>query len=378
MIEQRKEINILHLRSSGGLYGAEGVILTLAKELNNLGFNNYIVCINNFKNPHTELVDEAGKIGLSAESVPCRGRIDIKTIVAIRSSIKKYRIDILHCHDYKANFFGLFATMFLNISLITTNHLWTSETLILRFYEFLDGFLINGFHKVVAVSDEIKKELKKCVFKKSKIVTIYNGIDVNKYSLSSNGERIRKEFKIKDGYKIVGSVGRLSIQKGYDYFLEAARMVLDEMQQTVFLIVGDGILRRDLEEKVKRIGLINNVIFTGARTDVLDIYSCLDIFVLSSIREGLPMVILEALAMKKPAIATNVGGVSRVIKNERTGILLPPRNPEYLAQAIISLLKERDKAEFLALNGRKFIEEKFSSTVMAQKYNRIYEKLARL
>lgn len=373
MSRKVNEINILHLRSSGGLFGAEGVILNLAQYLNGTGFNNFIACLNNSENPHTELLREAKKFGIKTIRVNCRGRFDLRAIFEIRNLLISHRVKILHCHDYKANFFGFWASRFLNLKLIATNHLWTKETMALRFYEFIDAILLNLFHRVIAVSDEVAKEVQRlCMFKK-KLTIVYNGIDLSKFSPSANGQKLRKELKIPKTHKVVGAVGRLSVQKGFADLLEAAKVVLNEISEVYFLIVGNGPLKEHLQKKVKNLGIEHNVIFVGERKDMVDIYNCMDVFVLPSLLEGLPLAVLEALAMQKPVIATRVGGVPLVIHPNRTGILLKPHKVRDLTVAIMNLLNNRKKTKSLASNGRKFVKENFSAERMAEDYRKIYE-----
>ena len=167
---------IVHLRSSGGFYGAEGVILNLALELNGL-INNIIVCLKNPKCSSVELVEKAKEAGIRAETVLCWGK-DLRAIITIRRFTKEYEIDILHYHDYKADIFGFIAVRGLRTMIITTNHLWTKTTKVLRFYKLLDGFIIRFFNKIVAVSEEIKKEILQQFISKEKVVTMSNGINL--------------------------------------------------------------------------------------------------------------------------------------------------------------------------------------------------------
>lgn len=369
------KINILHLRSSGGFFGAEGVILNLAKELDDLGLNNYVVCLNNPKDPHIELVNEAKKIGIYAESVVSRGKLDLRTIFQIRALLKKYKIDVLHCHDYKTNLFGFFAAKGLNITLVTTNHLWTKATRALRFYEFLDGYLIRYFNKIIAVSEKIKKEIIERGVPEEKIVIIYNGIDLNSFSHNVDTQSLKKEFNLNGSGPIIGTVGRLSIEKGIIYLLYAAKEVLRNFPDARFLIVGEGPLRKELIGKVKELEIDENVIFTGMRRDMANIYSLFDFCVSSSLREGLPLVILEALAMKKAVIATDVGGISTIIKDGETGILLKPRDWQGLARAIINLINNRHKTNTLGERGQNLVRENFSAKTMAVQYKQVYEEV---
>jgi glycosyltransferase involved in cell wall biosynthesis len=368
-------MKIMHLRSSGGFFGAEGVILNLANGLNKLGFDNHIVCINNVKNPHVELLAEAQKLGIKTESVSCKASIDTKAIFHIRRTIRENKIDILHTHDYKANFFGWMATLFLPVKRVATNHLWTGETIALRVYELIDGFLLNCFDKIVAVSDKIAEDCRKFLLNKGKLKIIYNGIDLNKYSLQSPSLKIFAELGLPKNSKVVGAVGRLTPQKGFNFLIEAAKQVLDGNPNVIFLIIGDGPCREALLKQAKALNVDKKVIFTGIRTDMGNMYNLMDIFVLSSLSEGLPLVVLEAMAMQKPVIATTVGSVPKLVYNEQTGLLVNAKDPQSLASGIVSLLNDKPKAEFLAAQGKKLVEEKFSSTGMIQQYKEIYEAL---
>ena len=368
-------MNILHLRSSGGMFGAEGVILNLSRELKELGIHSHIICFKNAQDGHEELVEEAHKLDLSAESFVCAGKLDFKAITYIRNIIKEKNIDIVHCHDYKVDFLGFLAALFLNVKLITTNHLWTSETTALRIYEFCDALLMNVFDKVVGVSDAISKQVCQFNLFKSKVVTIYNGIDLTKYDIHSKhaNHNFKKTLGIPEQDVIVGAVGRLSVQKGYTYLLEAVKQVLQEFPHMTLVFVGDGVLRESLEKKVKELGIEKKVVFAGIQKDMVNIYRNIDVFVMSSIDEGLPLVLLEALAMQKPAIVTDVGAIAKVVKHNKTGLLLESRNVGALKGAMLELLNNKEKAQELACNGRKLIEKNFSSKSMARQYKEVYK-----
>jgi glycosyltransferase involved in cell wall biosynthesis len=370
------KINVLHLRSSSGFYGAEGVIINLARASVTLGINSLIVDIKSSTNLQDKrFMEEAQKNGLQAKTVLCRGKIDIRTIGFIRKILKESNISILHCHDYKANFLGRLATIFLKTKTVATNHLWTNETFSLRLYEFFDAIILNFFDIVIAVSSQVAEEINSFLIFKKKLITVHNGIDLDKYSLKSNSNSLRSEFKISAQNIIIGSIGRLSVQKGFLYLLEAFNKLSKENFDATLLIVGDGPLRNYLENKARSLDIKNKVIFTGARSDMHNIYSSLDIFVISSIKEGLPLVLLEALAMKKTVIATKVGGIPSVITHGINGVLVKPRDAEGLACAMIDLLQDKNKAETLAYNARKSVESNFSMNHMAKKYKDIYKTL---
>jgi len=368
-------MKIMHLRSSGGFFGAEGVILNLARELERSGTYNLIACIDNAKNSHVELVEEAHKLNLKTASINCRRRLDIGTMRNIRRLIKEHNIGILHCHDYKSDFYGFLAAAFLNVKLITTNHLWTKETGLLRMYEFLDSVLVNFFDKIVAVSDEITSEMvKKPWLNRRKVITIYNGISTDKFYADSP-EKAKNRLNLSPSSNIIGFVGRLSSQKGLEFLLETAKHIVKDVPDTNFLIVGKGDLDDKLKHKVIELGLHDKVIFTGEKRDLTDVYSAMDVFVLPSVREGTPLVILEALAMGKPIVATDVGGVSKIMKSSMAGILVKPKDVDGLTKAIMFMLQNKEEASVFSSRGRSFVESRFSAKRMAEQYREVYEHL---
>ncbi|MDH5769316.1 MAG: glycosyltransferase, partial [Nitrospirota bacterium] len=176
-------------------------------------------------------------------------------------------------------------------------------------------------------------------------------------------------------YTVVGTIGSLKYEKGHEYLLRAAKEVLESHTSVKFLIVGSGPLRNSLENNVKSLGIANDVIFTGYRKDVAELLSVMDIFVLPSVKEGLPMVLLEAMAAKKPIIATRVGAVPKVIRDNETGILVEPEDVYTLQRAIGNFLDDIVKAHGLALEGYERVKKDFSSEKMCRAYLTLYREL---
>jgi len=170
-------------------------------------------------------------------------------------------------------------------------------------------------------------------------------------------------------------IGSLGPEKGHQYFIQAARRVIEAVKSVKFLIVGDGPLRRNLELKTTELDLTDNISFTGVRNDVPEILSLADIFIIASIEEGLPMVLLEAMASRKPIVATHVGAIPKVIENGLNGLLVPPHNVEELAGAIKALLFDEKKAQELAYNGYETVEKFYSSQNMCNNYMKLYHEL---
>jgi glycosyltransferase involved in cell wall biosynthesis len=366
---------ILHLISSRGLLGAERVLIELSRALK-LKYNcdPIVGVIKNTYNPHVEIIDEAKANHINSVIFPCNSQFDLKIIHLIRKFISNNKVEIIHCHGYKSNFYGLLASMN-KIPTITTNHNWLKSHWKLKLYCFLDSLWIRFFSKIVAVSDEIKNEMVKYKIPKDKIIVIDNGIDLGRFDKEFSVQNIKMEFSLNGNMKIIGTVGTLGNEKGHDYLLKAAKEILQAGVPVKFLIVGDGPLRKQLEQKVSNLGLTDSVVLTGFRKDIPELLSLIDVFVLPSIKEGLPIVLLEAMASKKPVIASRVGAIPKVVKHNETGILVEPRDFFALKDAIIKLIDNPEKANYLALEGYKKVKTEFSAEKMCREYYRLYKLL---
>ena len=373
-------INIMHLRSSGGLFGAERVILSLARKADKSKFNTAVVCFKDPRDKTVELLEEADKYGIANKRIDLRNPFDLSSISRLRKLLREQEVDILHCHDYKANIAGYLATRSTDVRLIVTSHSadskWSLSHWRIWAYELLSSAFIRHFDRIVAVSDFIYSETLAKKVSPGKAITIYNSVDLDRFQNDVNNGDLREKFGIGPKSKVIGTVGRLSTEKGYDYFLRAAKIVIEFDPSVVFLIAGDGRLREQLEYLSEELGIREKVIFTGLRQDIEDIYSMIDIFVSSSITEGLPLAILEAMAMGKPVIATNVGAVPKIVRHGRTGILLEPRDIVRLSKAIEDMVRSPGRAEMMAANGQNLVYSEFSDEVMVSKYEEVYDELS--
>jgi Glycosyltransferase len=370
-------MRVLHLRSSVGLYGAEQVILNLAGQLNAVGCANHIVCICNVQEPHLELVKEAERRCLSAFVIDCRRLIDFHTIKSLRELIRNRDIDVIHCHDYKASVFGLLAATGLKVKRVATNHLWTRSSLRLRIYQTIEGILYNCFDKVVAVSDVIENECRPFVFRKSKLTVIPNGIDLHPFALENRIEArrsTRARLGLKESDLVIGNIARLSVEKDQAVLLRAFRILtsLYKERSLKLLMAGDGPEKSNLKGLAKQLDIDNDCLFTGFRSDVPEILNCLDVYVQSSRREGLPMIILEAMASQVAIVSTKAGGVPTVIADGEHGRLVEIGDPDQLARVLDDVLSNPDERRALGQQARVLVEAQFSAHAMAARYLTVY------
>jgi glycosyltransferase involved in cell wall biosynthesis len=365
-------MNVLHLISSGGYYGAENVVVSLAESLEAQGCRSVIGVFHNEHQQNVELIRQTERRGLTVQKIPCRGRWDWQTVRSIREALEMLNIDVLHTHGYKPNIYGYVASRKLGLPLISTCHLWTRETAAVRVYDFLDSVFLRRFDAVVAVSHPIADSLRCSGIPETKIHIIDNGIDLMAFSSvhATLTEKINNSNRL-----VVGTVGRLVPQKGVEYFLRAARDVLLEFPDVIFVVIGAGPDREKLEMMAKDLTIEQNVRFTGHCADMPGAYASLDVFVLASVDEGMPMAVLEALASKRAVVATSVGAVPRLIAPGKTGLLVPPKDIQALKLAILELLNNSCLRNELGNAGENFVQQCHSRQAMGDKYLELYQQV---
>ena len=368
-------MRILHLISSVGLFGAERVAIELSKSLKRTYHCEPILgVIRNIYNPHEEILEEAKSNDILYTVFSCRNQLDLKLAFSIREFIKKNRVDIIHCHGYKSNFYGLLASKG-QVPSVTTNHNWLTAHWKLKTYCLLDSLWIRFFDRIVAVSNEVKRDMLRYKIPEKKIRVIDNGIAIERFEKLVETKSMKNQLGFEEKIRIIGTIGNLGTEKGHIYLLEAAKQILDVVKDLKFLIIGDGRLRKPLEEKSEELGIKKHVIFTGQRKDIPELLMAMDIFVLPSIKEGLPIALLEAMAAKRPVIATRVGAIPKVIENKDIGVLVEPKDIKGLRDAIMNLLNDPGRMNLLARKGFDRVCMDFSSDEMGKNYLKLYNEL---
>lgn len=373
----KKSFPILYLCSSLGMFGGENVLISLGKEMRQSEFVPVIGVLRNSQNPHTEIANVAANNQIDHAIFPCSGRLDFKTIFLIRNYVLHHGIKIIHTHDFKSDFYGYFVSTLNRIPIMATCHNWISSDRKVSIYNHIDQFLLKYFDNVVAVSPSVNSILLGKHVSPEKIKIIPNGICLDSYNNCNKRYEndLRREFRIPIDCRIVGAVGRLSPEKGFTNLLRAATDVLKEYPSTYFMIVGDGPQKGELYDLASAVGIRENVVFTGIRNDMPEIYSLFDIFVIASFTEGLPMVLLEAMASHVPVIATKVGAIPQVLDHGVSGLLVEPGNIERLQEAMKLLLRNKEQAKSFARKAYERVSANFSSKVMANQYLDVYRRL---
>lgn len=363
---------MLQLISSNGCYGAENVVLELSKALPSLNCFPVVGVFYNTHHANTEMATAVSRHHINLKMFQCHGRLDLKLISSISSFIRKNGIQIVHSHGYKTNFYGRLATVRTRATSIATCHGWIQDSWQNQFYNRIDKLALRFFDTIAAVSSPIKAELEKWKIRPERITIIDNGIDLSRFTQCFDMHSIKERLGLNSGTKIIGTIGRLSPEKGHSYFIAAAHKLIQNYPNVVFLIIGEGDLREALQKQIDDLKLTSQVLLLGRRQDIPDLLAIMDIYVQPSLSEGLPMTLLEAMAAQKPIIATNVGAMPQLISNDETGILLRPRNVNMLAAAMARLMTDEQEAALLARRAFQKVVNDYSSEKMAQRYLELY------
>lgn len=354
---------VLHIDSAKTWRGGQQQVLYLAQRLTN--YDNIIVCP-----PQSPLAERAEAIGLKVLPVEMHGEWDLLAVCKLKKIIRKNSIKIVHFHSSHAHALGLLAA----------KSGGNCKVVLSRRVDFpikkniLSRLKYSNVDRIIAISKRVKRVLVADGLLEEKIDVVYSGVDIDRFQNVKADYLISKLGPNRDKLRI-GNIAALAWHKDHKTLIEAARIVVDEFPEVIFLIAGEGPLRREIEILIKRFNLEEEVKLLGFRQDIPEILSILHLFVLSSSWEGLGTSLLDAFASRVPVVATNVGGIPEVVRDGVNGILVPPENPGVLARAIIHLLKNRDLAGRMAEEGFRLVKEKFSIERMVEETRKIYDRL---
>lgn len=366
------KIQVLNLAASTAMGGAERVMLSMASAIDKYRFDCRFGLFIDLRRPPCELYALLKEGNNDVATIEIRKTFDWRQFVTCWKIIKNSKPALLHTHGHRSDFFGLMMAKLTGTPIVTTVHGWTSSTSRLRLYEPLHRWGLKYFDAVIAVSEEIRSRLVEAGVRPERVVTQNNAIDVGAFPSDSTGLEFRREVGIAPESRVIGTVGRLSLEKGLDYFLRAGAQIVAKDLSVKLLVVGEGPQRRELEILADSLGISSSVVFCGYRRDIDRIYPALDIFVLPSLTEGLPIALLEAMACRKPVIASSVGGIPSVIRNGRTGVLVEPKNIGQLTEAFRDLIDNPVLARELGVRARESIESRFGVSEWIKNLEALY------
>ena len=332
------------------------------------------------------LIDKVSQAGIKVFRLrnlvqPIRPVSDILALIEMIFLIIRRRYTIVHTHNSKAGIIGRVAAKISGVPVIVhTIHGFAfhdfEKPFKKRIFIWIERLAALFTDRLFVISIPLREwGLKVGIGGPEKYALNYDGIEVEKFAKEFDQVKIRGEFGISQDDKVVGMVAKLWEGKGHKYLLEAAVDIVKIIPNVKFMLVGDGYLKEYLTEYVGKLGIFDYVIFTGFREDIPEITSIFDIACLPSLFEGMGRVLLEAQISAKPIVATRVGGIVELVKDNETGFLVRPADVNGLKEAIIRLLEDGALAKKMGEAGRQHLDEKFSSARMVENIDKAYSEL---
>ena len=364
-VPDHREISVLLVIDSAEIGGGPRHLLLLMRYMDRRRFRPFVCYMKDGP--------MAPELGAAAEGATRTGRGVVRQIGDLIRHIRRWRIDLVHLHGTRAGLVGSLALRWAGVPAVYTVHNLSVDRAdrseLTWAYGLVERLICTSAREVISVSEANRRvAIERGIVPPEKITAIRNGICLQEFE---GVERRRGA----DDVLTVGVMGRLVPQKGHRYFIRAAHEVARLRSDVRFVVVGEGPLDAPLREMVRELGLERYVAFTGATRDAVRALNDLDILVMPSLWEGLPYVLLEALALEKPVIATRVNGIRDVVEEGKTGILVRPGDPEELARAILKLMDDREMRARLGRAGAKRVRREFDAADGVRRTMEVYERV---
>jgi len=354
----REKIRVLHVLDKFSIDGESlhGVARLMSWWVNAIDRERFELNILGLRAPNkaSRYVEELGGNVFYSD----RGKLNPVSILDILRVARRTETDILHLHGYKSCTLGRIAGAFLGTSVVLNEHGAFPSVPFPQ--KIADWLLASLGDRMIAVSEAVAEF---CIEQRSvdpeKVEIISNSIPLDDFRNVSGqaAKEAAEEFGLDPNAPIIGSVGRLDEEKGTTYLLDAIPVIQEEIPEVKVLIIGNGTLRTELEEKAQRLGIAEDVVFTGERRDVARLYKLMDVKVIPSINEGMPLTLLEAMTAGTPVVATKAGGIVELIEDEQNGRLVPPQRPEEIAHAVVTLLQNSEYHQDIAEEAQKRVQK---------------------
>ena len=364
-------IRVLLMIDDAIVGGGQQHVLWLAEGLERAKFEVAVACAG-----EGYLVDELRRRGITVHPVRMSNVPGIRSFSDCIRLFRRWKPDIVHTHGGTAGFLARVCSVVspagkLVHSYHGIHYLHNLKSPKNRFYKLVDRVLKRLTDRLVCVAQsDLDLGIRHGVADIRKTVIIRYGIDTERFVAAATETHPAGKAR-----KVVGTIGRLHVQKGHRYLIEAAAMVIKTNPSVIFRIVGEGELRNELQEQIKALGLHGHVQLLGARTDIPQLLADMDIFVLPSLWEGLPIVLLEAMAARKPIVVSAVDGVMEAVRDGQEALLFPSKDSHALAAAICRLLSDDALATRISKNARERVVREFGIRPMVRQIETLYESL---
>ncbi|MBM3251444.1 MAG: glycosyltransferase family 4 protein [Candidatus Omnitrophica bacterium] len=376
------KIKVLHIHTRGIIGGSGTNTLLTMLGMPKDKYDSELAC-----GSEGPLVDAAKENNLALEIIPhLQNNInifyDLLALFELIALINKKDYKIVHTHNSKAGILGRFAANICRVPIIIhTQHscvfkYGTLNYFQKKFYYFLEKISAKFTDKIIYISESLKQEfIDADIGSEKNSVVIHSGIVLEKFRMKVGVLEKNELLGLRKDEFIVGVVSRLEPGKGNEFIIKAIPRIVQDVANIKFIFVGDGNSRHYLEELADSLHVKEKVLFLGSRDDVYDLLQMFDIVCLASLYEGMGRVLLEAQAAGRPVVATKIGGIIDVVKDNKTGFLVPPKDVNALAEAIIKLAQDHHLRRQMSEEARRFVDYRFSSAKMVVDIYNVYEEL---
>ena len=365
------KLNVLYIIWSLDQGGAERVVIDLAKYSNRNIFNVTVCCLNE-KGVYAHELDKFNIAVIPLLKLP---KLDPFILYKISKLISFKKIDVVITHLWTSNFWGRIAAYLSGVKVIIATEHTTDENRS-WYYHLADKILSKISSKIIAVSSSVKNfHAVRSKISSIKYKVINNGINIEKFNISINRNQKKKELDFESDDFVIGLFGRFVPAKAHEVLLQSLNEVILTYPKVKILFVGSGPTEDLIKKIASDMGLIEHVTFAGFRKDVPELFRILDLFVLTSTREGFPITLLEAMASEVPVIVTNIGGNSDIIQDGENGFIIEPNDVEELSKRIINIIKHPKQVKVITDHAAKTVKRNFTSKIMAQATERLILEL---
>jgi glycosyltransferase involved in cell wall biosynthesis len=368
---------VLHARVAAGTGGGpDKTILNSPRYLTDLGYS----CVCLYLRPPNDagfeaLRRRAADRHAELAEVDDRGAFDWRVVRKVLDACRQHNVTIWHGHDYKTNLLGLLLRRWHPMRLVTTVHGWVHHTRRTPLYYALDRWALRRYERVICVSNDLADSCRVSGVPNERVLQIDNAIDADEYTRRMSREEAKKRLGWPPQRFLIGAVGRLSHEKGFDLLIHAVAKLVGQERDVGLAIAGDGAEQAALERLVSECGMSERVRLLGFQSELIPFYEAMDAYVLSSRREGLPNVLLEAMAIAVPVVATRTAGVPNLIDDEVNGLLIDVGDVDGMAAAVARLMDDPALRQRLADAGRATILSRYSFAVRMSKVAAVYDEL---
>jgi glycosyltransferase involved in cell wall biosynthesis len=367
-------MHVVHLMASPFYGGPERQMLGLAKHLPSDVTSTFLSFAE--RGLAQPFIDEVRRHGFTANALLHNTPRYFACVGEVAACLRRLKADVLCCSGYKPDLVGWRAARRVGIPVVSISHGWTSATWKVCCYDKLDKIALRWMDKVVCVSNAQAEKVRLANVPEPKIVVIQNAI--GEEAFVEPVALVRQEMLgwfARPPRWLIGAAGRFSPEKGFKVLIAAAAAVIQQRPEAGFVLFGDGPLRGDLEQLIAAHGMQNRFVLAGFRNDLSRFLPNLDLNVMSSFTEGLPVILLEAGAAGVPTVATSVGGIPEVIDDGQSGNLVPAGNASALAQRMLSLLDQEQDRQAMGRAASDRVRRDFSFTSMSVQYQDLFQRL---